>query len=80
MKKKHKKWGHPFSWLVIEDGNSNSVYKVFTNIELVPWTDIELLTTITTQSKERKLGETTGIVKSILGKQPGKSKIYKSTR
>ena len=26
LKKKHKKWGHPFSWLVIGDGNSTSVY------------------------------------------------------
>ena len=25
-KEKTKKWGHPLSWLVIEDGNSTSVY------------------------------------------------------
>ena len=25
-KKKHKKWGHQLSWLVIGDGNSTSVY------------------------------------------------------
>ena len=23
---KHKKWGHPLSWLVIKEGNFTSVY------------------------------------------------------
>ena len=26
IKKETKKWGHPLSWLAIEDGNSTSVY------------------------------------------------------
>ena len=53
LKKKNNKWGHPLSWLVIGDGNSTSVYNSC-NTQLVPWTEIESPTAITTQPEESK--------------------------
>ena len=50
-KKKHKKWGHPLNWLVIQDGSSKSVYNSF-NTLLIPCSEIEPNTVMTTQQEE----------------------------
>ena len=52
-KKKHKKWGHPLSWLVIGDGNSTSVYNDPKYLAS-SLTETEPQSAITNQSEETK--------------------------
>ena len=51
IKKKHKKWGHPLSWLVIGAGNSTSVYNCSKHRTSSP-TKTKPHTAITTQPDE----------------------------
>ena len=73
-KKKHKKWGHPLSWLVIGDGNSTSVYNdpKYLASSLA---ETEPHTAITNQSEETK--EKKIVIEKNLRKAIWNSKILK---